>query len=306
MNSVVVICGPTASGKTKFAVDLAEKLNTEIISADCMLVYRRLNIGTAKPTSAEMRGIKHHMIDVASPKQRFSVSDYRSMALPIVNRLLKEGKTPIICGGTGFYIESLLYESKMGGFGANEEIRAKYAAVLENMGREEGAKYLHALLEKADSESAARLHVNDVKRVIRALEIYESTGRKKSEQHDIKTPMFPFHAYCISFPRETLYERINFRVDNMFTCGLVREVEELLNGGVNRNDQCMQGIGYKEVIEGISDGVPWDIVKENVKRHTRNYAKRQITYFKRMQNLTQIPFESFLSGEEFKYTEELF
>ena len=306
MNSVAVICGPTASGKTKFAVDLAKKLNTEVISADCMLVYKNLNIGTAKPTLEEMRGVKHHMIDVASPKQRFSVSDYKEMALPIIERLIQEGKTPMICGGTGFYIESLLYESHMGGSGANEEIRAKYAAVLDEMGKEQGSRYLHDLLEKADSESAARLHVNDVKRVIRALEIYETTGKKKSEQHDTKTPRFPFHAYCISFPRDSLYQRINRRVEQMFENGLVNEVEELLKSGASRNDQCMQGIGYKEVIEGILDGVPWDIVKENVKQHTRNYAKRQITFFKRMQNLTQIPYEAFLSGEEFNYTEELF
>ena len=306
MIPVAVICGPTASGKTKFAVDLAEKINGEVISADSMLVYKNLNIGTAKPTREEMRGVRHHMIDVASPGQQFSVSDYRAMALPVVERLLAEGKTPIICGGTGFYIDALLYQSEMGGMGANGEIRAKYAAVLEEMGKEEGAKYLHALLEKADSESAARLHVNDVKRVIRALEIFESTGRKKSEQHDEKIPRFPFKAYCITFPRETLYERIDNRVEAMFSRGLVREVQRLLDSGVQRDDQCMQGIGYKEVIEGILDGVPWETVKENVKRNTRRYAKRQITYFKRMQNLTQIPFEAFASGEEFKFTEDLF
>ncbi|MDD6995928.1 MAG: tRNA (adenosine(37)-N6)-dimethylallyltransferase MiaA [Candidatus Borkfalkiaceae bacterium] len=306
MKPIAVICGPTASGKTGFAVDLAEKLNTEVVSADSMLVYKRLNIGTAKPTPEEMRNVRHHMIDVVSPTEKFSVSDYRNMALPVIERLLNEGKTPVICGGTGFYIEALLYRSEMGGFGANEEVRAKYAAVLREMGAEEGAKYLHSLLEKADSESAARLHVNDVKRVIRALEIYECTGRKKSEQHDTKTPRFRFYAYCVSFPRETLYQRIDKRVDEMFERGLVNEVEELLHSGVRRTDQCMQGIGYKEVIEGILDGVPWERVKDNVKRNTRRYAKRQITFFKRMQNLIEIPFKALETNEKFKYTEDLF
>lgn len=304
MKSVIVICGATATSKTKFAVALAEKLHTEVISADCMLVYRGLNIGTAKPTAEEMHGVPHHLINVASPHDNFSVSDYQSAALPIVDRLLKEDKSPIICGGTGFYIDSLVYESSFGAVGASEEIRKKYAAVLNELGKEKGTAHLHKLLEEVDPESAAILHENDVKRVIRALEIYELTGRKKSEQNDTKTPRFPFKAFSVGYPRETLYERINARVDDMFSRGLAQEVKTLLNNGISPSAQCMQGIGYKEVIEGIINGVPWQEVEENVKKHTRNYAKRQITYFKRMQNHTIIPHEVLESDEKLNFMEE--
>lgn len=305
MKNVIVICGATATSKTKFAVALAEKLNTEVVSADCMLVYRGLDIGTAKPTKEEMRGVPHHLIDVAAPNERFSVGDYRTAALPVTERLLAEGKQPIICGGTGFYIDSLLYESAFGSAGASEEIRAKYAAVLNDAGKEAGAAYLHRLLTKVDPESAAILHVNDVKRVIRALEIYELTGKKKSEQNDTKTPRFSFRAFAVGFPREELYRRIDARVDDMFSRGLVGEVEGLLKSGVSPSAQCMQGIGYKEVIDGILNGVPWDVVKETVKQHTRNYAKRQLTYFRRMQNLTIIPHEVLENDETLQFMENL-
>ena len=305
MKDVIVICGATATSKTKFAVALAEKLHTEVISADCMLVYKGLDIGTAKPTREEMHGVPHHLIDVAEPGENFSVSEYRAAALPIVNRLLAEDKSPIICGGTGFYIDALLYESAFGSAGASEEIRAKYAAILNDLGKEKGAAHLHRLLEEVDPESAAILHENDVKRVIRALEIYELTGRKKSEQNDTKTPRFSFKAFSVGYPRETLYERINARVDDMFARGLVQEVQNLLDRGVSPAAQCMQGIGYKEVIEGILNGVPWQEVENTVKQHTRNYAKRQITYFKRMQNHTIISHEVLENDEKLQFTEKL-
>ena len=305
MKDVIVICGATATSKTKFAVALAEKLHTEVISADCMLVYKGLDIGTAKPTREEMHGVPHHLIDVAEPGENFSVSDYRAAALPIIDRLLAEDKSPIICGGTGFYIDALLYESAFGSAGASEEIRTKYASILNDLGKEKGAERLHRLLAEVDPESAAILHKNDVKRVVRALEIYELTGRKKSEQNDTKTPRFSFKALSVGYPREILYERINARVDDMFARGLVQEVQNLLNLGVSPAAQCMQGIGYKEVIEGILNGVPWEEVENNVKQHTRNYAKRQITYFKRMQNHAVIPHEVLENDEKLQFTEKL-
>ena len=170
---VLVVCGATASGKTSLAIECAKRFNGEIVSADALLVYQGLDIGTAKPTMAERDGILHYMIDVVSPNENFSVSDYERMALPIVERLLNEGKTPIICGGTGFYIQSLLYKSQFGGAGADIAVREKY----ENLYKEHGAQYVHDLLRKVDNESAEKLHANDVKRVIRALEIYEEIGR---------------------------------------------------------------------------------------------------------------------------------
>lgn len=280
MPKVIVICGATASGKTALSVSLAKALNGEIISADSLLVYKGLNIGTAKPSKEEMNGIPHHLIDVVEPTEAFSVSDYENMALPTVERLLKERKTPIICGGTGFYINSLLYKSQFGNVGADEAVRAKYERIAEEMGKE----YVHAILKEKDPESAEKLHYNDLKRVIRALEIYDVTGKAKSEQQDKPVPRFDFLAFSIEYPRETLYERINQRVDIMFEQGLVAEVQGLLDSGVDEEMQCMQGIGYKEVAEGLRLGASEEEIKELIKKNTRNYAKRQQTFFKRMQN----------------------
>lgn len=277
---VLVVCGATASGKTSLSVACAEKLNTEIVSADSMLVYRGLDIGTAKPTKAEQKGVKHHLIDVVSPTESFSVSDYEAMALPVVEKLLAEGKTPIICGGTGFYINAILYKSQFGNVGASAEVREKYEAIHDEYGK----AYLHGLLREKDPESAAKLHENDVKRVIRALEIYDVTGKPKSVQQDSQTPRFDFVAVSVEYPRETLYERINRRVDEMFAAGLQEEVESLLFAGVDKEAQCMQGIGYKELVEGLAAGLSQEEIKETIKKNTRNYAKRQITFFKRMQN----------------------
>ena len=284
MPKILVVCGATASGKTSLAVQCAKKLNSEVISADSMLVYRGLNIGTAKPTLEEMDGVTHHLIDVVSPKESFSVSDYEAMALPIVEDLLARGKTPIICGGTGFYINSLLYKSQFGNVGANEALRSEYERLAETHGKE----YVHAILQEKDPQSAAKLHPNDVKRVIRALEIYDITGKAKSEQQDTPVPRFDFAAVSIDYPRDTLYNRINLRVDVMFKEGLIDEVKTLLSEGITEEMQCMQGIGYKEVAEGLRIGATEAEMKELIKKNTRNYAKRQQTFFKRMQNHTYL------------------
>ena len=280
MAKVLVICGATASGKTSLSVACAKAFNGEIISADSMLVYKGLDIGTAKPTVEERQGIPHHLIDVVEPKESFSVSDYEGMALPIVEKLLQQGKMPIICGGTGFYINSILFKSQFGNVGADEEIRAKYEALAEEKGKE----YVHSILKEKDPESAEKLHPNDLKRVIRALEIFDITGKAKSEQQDKPIPRFDFVSVSIEYPREKLYERINLRVDEMFNQGLMKEVQDLLNEGVTEDMQCMQGIGYKEVAEGIRIGATEEEIKELIKKNTRNYAKRQQTFFKRMQN----------------------
>ena len=284
MQKVLVICGSTASGKTSLAVECAKQLNTEIISADSMLVYKGLDIGTAKPTLQERDGIVHHMIDVVQPTAAFSVSDYEKAALPVLESLLSQGKTPIICGGTGFYINALLYKSQFGNVGANAQIRQKYEDILSRY----GTAYLHAILQEKDPESAEKLHENDTKRVIRALEIYETTGKKKSLQADTLTPRFDFVAVSIEYPRETLYNRIDLRVEQMFDCGLLDEVQTLLKSGVTPDMQSMQGIGYKEVAEGLQNGWSTDEIKELIKKNTRHYAKRQITFFKRMQNHLRI------------------
>ena len=280
MAKVLVICGATASGKTSLAVECAQQFNGEIISADSMLVYRDMDIGTAKPTMEERQGVPHYLIDVVSPTQAFSVSDYEKMALPIVERLLAEGKTPIICGGTGFYINSLLYKRQFGNVGANQEIREKYERLAEEMGKE----YVHAILREKDPESAQKLHFNDLKRIIRALEIYDVTGKPKSSQDDVLTPRFDFVSVSIEYPREVLYARINQRVEQMYAQGLLNEINNLLANGVTEDMQSMQGIGYKEVAEGLRLGTSETEIKELIKKNTRNYAKRQQTFFKRMEN----------------------
>lgn len=281
---VLVICGATATGKTALAVACAKAFDGEVISADSLLIYRGLNIGTAKPTLEERQGVPHHLIDVVSPRESFSVCDYEAAALPILEKLLQDGKTPIVCGGTGFYIQSLLYKSQFGNVGANAELRAYYEGLAEEHGRE----YLHALLRGKDPESAEKLHYNDVKRVIRALEIYDVSGKAKSQQRDLPVPRFDFCAVSIGYPRETLYARIDARVEKMFSDGLIEEVRALLESGVPETAQCMQGIGYKEIAEGLRVGASEAEMKALVQKNTRHYAKRQETFFKRMQNHTTL------------------
>ena len=278
---LVVICGATATGKSELAVKTAKRLNGEVISCDAFLVYRGLNIGTAKSTKEEMGGIPHYMIDVASPLEKFSVSDFERLALPILNDITARNKVPILCGGTGFYMNALLYAQSFGNAPANQEVRSKYERILEEQGKE----HLHSLLEGVDPESAEILHVNDTVRVIRALEIYELTGRKKSEQNDEKIPRFPFESFAFDYPRQELYARIEQRVDRMIEAGLVEEVEGLLQSGVSENAQCMQGIGYKEVVEFLKNGQLQSTMSDIIKKNTRNYAKRQLTFFKRTENL---------------------
>ena len=278
---MLVICGPTASGKTGLAVACAKKLNTEIISADSQLVYRGLNIGTAKPTEEERCGIVHYMIDVADPKDNFSVFDYAERAIPIVNRLIDNGKTPIICGGTGFYINSILFDFAYGHTGAYCAIRDKYNALLIERGKE----YIYGLLQNVDPETAEKLHVNDTKRVVRALEIYEASGKKKSEQNDELIPKYDYLAVAVNYPREELYKRIDMRVDQMFECGLVDEIESLRANGVDENCQSMQAIGYKEVLKCLKNGDNHSTMCDIIKQNTRHYAKRQITFFKKLPNI---------------------
>ncbi len=294
MRKLLVICGATASGKTALAVECARRMGGEIVSCDALLVYRGLNIGTAKPTEEERGGIPHHLIDVAEPTQNFSVSDFERAALEAVESIDARGKVPILCGGTGFYLNAVLFKSSFGSAPASREIREKY----EKIEREEGREALHARLAAVDPESARALHCNDVKRVIRALEIYEQTGKRKSEQNDGKTPRFPYEAFAYNFPREELYARIDRRVEQMIAAGLVEEVEGLLNGGVPENAQCMQGIGYKEVVEFLKNGYNLSTMSDIIKQNTRNYAKRQRTFFKKLPNLHWIEPKSIAAAAE--------
>lgn len=281
MNKLLIICGATATGKTKLAIDCAKKLKSEVISADSELIYKGLDIGTAKPTYTEREGVKHHLIDVIEPTKSFSVSEYGNMAQPIIDRLFSENKTPIVCGGTGFYIDSLIFQRSYGLACANESIRKKYNDILNEKGKE----YLYGILCETDGETAKKLHPNDVKRVIRALEIYEVSGIKKSDFCDGLKLKRNYIAVAINFARDELYKRISKRVDDMFEKGLVQEVKALQAVGIKENYQCMQAIGYKEVLKCLQNGDNESTMREIIKRNTRHYAKRQITYFKKIPNL---------------------
>lgn len=279
-----MVCGPTASGKSALAVEIALKFGGEIVSADSVSVYKGLDIGSAKPSEEEKKGVPHYLIDVASPKDSFSVGDYEELAVPAVEDISGRGKIPIICGGTGFYVNSVLYRMSYGLSKGDIGIRRKYERAAEEKGRE----FVYSILKEKDPETAAKLHPNDLVRVIRALEIFDATGVKKSNIKDEMVPRYDFIALMPTLPREILYERINARVDNMMSCGLTSEVRSLLESGVTLEDQCMQGIGYKETAEAILSGT--EIPTEQIKMNTRRYAKRQITFFKRFQNLYPIDF----------------
>lgn len=277
----LVVCGATASGKTSLAVECAKKLNSEVVSADSQLVYRGLDIGTAKPATEEMKGVRHHLIDVVEPTQSFSVSDYERLAASVVDGLIAAGKVPVVCGGTGFYINSLLFDLSYGRVAADMAVREKYRRLLESEGKER----LFSLLKEVDPQTAEKLHANDTKRVIRALEIFEASGRKKSEICDSQTIKREFFAVAIDYPREELYRRIDNRVDEMFNRGLVDEVRGLLSRGIDENCQCMQAIGYKEVLFCLKNKDLQGTMRDIIKKNTRHYAKRQITFFKKLPNL---------------------
>ena len=284
---VLIICGPTASGKTSLAVECAKLLDSEIISADSMNIYSGLDIGTAKPTEKEKKGVRHHLIDVVSPFEEFSVSDYKKMAEESLSQIFDNGKIPVVCGGTGFYINSILYDLSYGNSSSNIIAREKYKKLAETNGNE----YVYSILKEKDPLSAEKLHYNDIKRVIRALEIFES-GIKKSDIKDEMIAKYDYSAYAIDFPREELYDRINRRVDLMIEDGLVEEVVKLKEQGVGISHQCLQGIGYKEIFSYLNNEIALDEAIKLIKLNTRHYAKRQITFFKRLNGLKLLKPES--------------
>ena len=279
--NVLVICGPTASGKTALSVALAQQLNGEVVSADSMQIYRRMDIGTAKPTVEEMAGVPHHMIDVADPEESFSVARYVSMAVPIVDDILARGKLPIIAGGTGLYIDNLIAGREFAPFEEDGALRE----TLQTRAKTEGLPVLLEELRRVDPEAAARLHPNDEKRVIRALEVYLSTG-KTITRHNEETRAIPDRyrplTIALNFKeRPHLWARIDKRVDEMMAQGLEGEVRRLLDDGVPAACTAMQAIGYKEMAAAILEGRPIGEGAEEVKLRSRQYAKRQLTWFRR-------------------------
>ncbi len=278
--TILIITGPTASGKSDFAIECAKKFNGEIISADSMQIYRDLNIGTAKPSKEEQCGIKHYLIDVVDADEEFSVSDFVCLAKKAVEDISSRGKLPIIVGGTGLYIKSLIYPYSFCGAPKNEEIRNKYKKFLEENGKEQ----LFELLQKKDFSASQKIHINDTKRVIRALEIFEITNNTKTSLNkeenleSIYNPIF----VVLNPDREILYERINKRVHKMFNAGLLVEFDDLFkkNKKLNKNNQSMQAIGYKELFKLKEEELLKPDCIELIKKNTRNYAKRQVTFMK--------------------------
>ena len=278
---ILVISGPTASGKTALAVEMALRHGGEVVSADSMQIYRTMDIGTAKPTKEEMGGIPHHMIDVADPEEDFSVARYVELAAPCVDDILARGKLPIVAGGTGLYLDSLLSGRTFAPFSPDGGLRARLEARFDALGGEAMLGELAA----ADPEAAARLHPNDHKRIVRALEVYRSTGKTISE-HNRETQALPprYEALTIGLnfqDRADLWARIDARVDQMAADGLEREVRELLSSGLSPRCTAMHAIGYKEFVAAVEGDMTWREAEELVKLRSRQYAKRQLTWFRR-------------------------
>lgn len=283
-NKIVVIVGPTAVGKTYASVELAKKLNTEIVSADSMQIYKYMDIGTAKITASETSGISHHMIDIIEPDEVYSVSDFKIKAEEIIDNLLLNGKIPIITGGSGLYVNSLIYDLDFGNAKSNEKIREYYTYYHKAHGEDK----LYEKLQQIDPVAAEKIHKNNVKRVIRALEFYDITGCKFSEVNtDIRKPSKKYDCILVglSMDRKQLYERINQRVDKMIDEGLIEEVRSLLDKGYDKSMVSMLGIGYKEIIAYIDGNMPLDESIDVLKRNTRRFAKRQYTWFLRDENV---------------------
>lgn len=274
---MLIISGATASGKSSLAVKVAKKIQGEVVSADSMQIYRHMNIGTAKVTLEEMQGVPHHLIDVVEPSEEFSVAKYRELALKKISEIEKEDKIPIVAGGTGLYINALIYPLDFGNAYKDSLLRETLNNELEVNGKE----YIFNKLKEIDPIAAEKIHVNNVKRVIRALEVKLLSGKSITEQNNKSAPSCYYKIYICNPKRELLYERINCRVDEMLKNGLLQEVEELLSSGkVNFEHQSMQAIGYKEFKEYFNGLLDITALAEKIKQDTRNYAKRQITWFK--------------------------
>lgn len=280
MPKIIVITGPTATGKTTLGVLLAKQLGGEVISADSMQIYRDLNIGTAKPTEEEMRGVPHHMIDIVPPTENYSVARYVQEASACIEDILSRGLNPIVVGGTGLYIDSLLSGRTFAADSAGPLRRQ-----LSKRYEQEGGEALLAALEAVDPESARKLHANDKKRIVRALEIYQSTGKTITEHNDETRripPKYPACKIALTFAaREDLYDRINSRVDAMISAGLADEVRHLLSRGLTEKDTAMQAIGYKEMAEAVRGRVSLSEAAETIKMESRRYAKRQLSWLRK-------------------------
>lgn len=294
---LIILTGPTAVGKTKASIGLAKAINGEIISADSMQVYKYMDIGSAKIHPEEMQGVKHYLVDELEPDEEFNVVRFQQMAKQAMQEIYAKGKVPILVGGTGFYIQAVLYDID---FQENDEDHS-YREELEVLAKEKGASYLHQMLAKVDEESAKEIHENNVKKVIRALEYYHQTGQKISAHNaQERQKESPYNAvyFVLNDDRKNLYNRINLRVDQMIEEGLVEEVRGLKERGYQKEMVSMQGLGYKEMLDYLDGIYTLEEAVEIIKRDTRHFAKRQLTWFRRERNV------EWINKEEFDYDED--
>lgn len=293
---LVILSGPTACGKSALSVSLAKRINAEIISADSMQVYKGFDIGTAKVTTSEMQGIPHYMIDEMEPEEECNVFEFQYRARHYIEDIHSRGKIPMIVGGTGFYIQSVLYDIDF----SEEPSDRSYRRQLEQIAEEKGSLYLHEKLKEIDPDAAAAIHPNNQKRVIRALEFFHETGDKISDHNRIqqqKGSPYQFAYFVLNRKRDILYDRINRRVDLMVQDGLVEEVARLLKEGCREDYLSMQGLGYKEIVPYIQGKCSLEEATDLLKKNTRHFAKRQITWFKREKDVCWINYEDFASEE---------
>lgn len=295
MKKLIVLTGPTAVGKTDLSIRLAKGVGGEIISADSMQVYRRMNIGTAKIRPEEMDGVRHHLIDILEPEESFNAFLFKEYAKKAADGIWERGNIPIIVGGTGFYIQTLLYDiefAQSDDDGIRDELNRLYA--------EKGAGYMHDMLQEIDPDYAAEVHENNVKKVIRAIEFYRQTGCRMSEHNAVqreRTSPYNFAYFVLSDDRKLLYDRIDRRIDKMLEEGLVDEVKALLSEGLKRDSVSMQGLGYKEIAAYLAGEISLDEAVYILKRDTRHFAKRQLTWFRREKNVEFVELDKLKSRD---------
>lgn len=276
---VVAVVGPTASGKTALAISIAERFGGEVVSCDSMQIYKHMDIGTAKPTADEQHKIPHHMIDIAEPWESYSVAAFVKTARAHIDGILSRGRLPVLAGGTGLYIDSIINNIEFADYGSDEGYRTE----LHRLAEEKGAEYVHGLLAEKDPAAAEKIHQNNLRRVIRALEICRLSGKTFTEMNEKsrREPVYSALIFGLNADRQTLYDRINNRVDDMIAAGLENEVKNILDMGVGRDTTAMQAIGYKEFIDYFEGRATLDETVEKIKQESRRYAKRQLTWFKR-------------------------
>lgn len=276
-NTVYVISGPTAVGKSIIAFYLAKRIGGEIVNCDSVQLYKYMDVGSAKPPEEEMRKIRHHLYSIVEPDYNMTVATYQKLAGVVIDDILERGKVPIICGGTGLYLSSILYQMDFAGGKGTSARRAQ----LESMAERNGSEYMHQFLQALDPEAAERIHPNNVRKIIRAIEAFEE-GEKIGSMSDLKlNPKYDFRFFALNMDREWLYERINRRVSTLVSNGLVNEVAGLLRRGYTKDTPAMKAIGYKEIIPYLESEYDLDTAVEEIRRNTRHYAKRQLTWLRR-------------------------